>query len=114
MNPTFISYGALGIAIAAEVIATTLLPHTQEFTKPIPTLGMALLYCVAFYLLTIALRVLPVGIAYAIWSGLGIVLVTTINYFILKQTLDLPAILGLALIIVGVLIINLLSNSVPH
>lgn len=113
MSPVFV-YLALGVAIVAEVIGTSLLPHTQTFTRPLPTLLMVLMYGLAFYLLAHVIRTMPVGIAYAIWSGLGIVLIAAVNYFVLKQTLDLPALLGLGLIITGVLVINLFSKSVGH
>ncbi len=111
---TALVYLALGVAIVAEVIGTSLLPHTKEFTRLWPTLVMVLMYGLAFYLLAHVIRTMPVGIAYAIWSGLGIVLIAGVNYFVLKQTLDLPAVLGLGLIIAGVLVINLFSNSVGH
>ncbi|MGO3858594.1 multidrug efflux SMR transporter [Neisseriaceae bacterium CLB008] len=107
-------YLALGVAIVAEVIGTSLLPHTKEFTRPLPTVVMVLMYGVAFYLLSHVIRTVPVGIAYAIWSGLGIVLIAAVNYFVLKQTLDVPAMMGLGLIIAGVLVINLFSKSVSH
>ncbi|MBP6116134.1 MAG: QacE family quaternary ammonium compound efflux SMR transporter [Neisseriaceae bacterium] len=113
MTPVLV-YLALGVAIVAEVIGTSLLPHTQAFTRPVPTLLMALMYGLAFYLLAHVIRTVPVGIAYAIWSGLGIVLIAAVNYVVLKQTLDLPAMLGLGLIIAGVLVINLFSKSVGH
>lgn len=114
MNPAVIPYGALGLAIVAEVIATSLLSRTGEFTRLLPTVGVLSLYGVAFYFLTIALRVIPVGIAYALWSGLGIVLVAGVNYLLFRHTLDLPAILGLGLIIAGIVVINLFSGSVTH
>ncbi len=113
MNPVMV-YLALGVAIVAEVIGTSLLPHTKEFTRPLPTVVMVLMYGVAFYLLSHVIRTVPVGIAYAIWSGLGIVLIAAVNYFVLKQTLDVPAMMGLGLIIAGVLVINLFSKSVSH
>jgi small multidrug resistance pump len=71
MSPVFITYGALAFAIVCEVIATSILPHTKEFTRPGLTLVMALLYATAFYMLSIATRTMPIGIAYAIWSCLG-------------------------------------------
>ncbi len=107
-------YLTLGLAIVAEVVGTSLLPHTNVFTRPLPTVVMVLMYGLAFYLLAHVIRTMPVGIAYAIWSGLGIVLIAAVNYFVLKQSLDWPAILGLGLIIAGVLVINLFSKSVGH
>ncbi len=114
MNPALLTYGALAAAIALEVVGTTLLQQSQQFTRFLPTLGMALCYGCAFYLLSIALRTIPVGIAYGIWSGLGIVLVSAVGVFLFKQTLDLAAIAGLCLIIAGVIVVNVFSNSVSH
>ena len=111
---TLITWAALLGAIALEVAGTTLLQASQQFTRPWPTAGMAVCYGLAFYLLSIALRQMPVGIAYAIWSGLGVVLISVIGLFLFKQKLDLPAIIGLALIIGGVVVINLFSKSVSH
>jgi small multidrug resistance pump len=112
VNPT--TWLALLGAIGFEVMGTTLLQQSQQFTRPWPTAGLALCYGVAFYLLTLALKQMPVGLAYAIWSGLGVVLISVIGLFLFKQKLDLPAIIGLALIIGGVLVINLFSKSVSH
>src|SRR5690606_894814 len=101
-------------AIGFEVMGTTLLQQSQQFTKPWPTAGLAICYGIAFYLLTLALKQMPVGLAYAIWSGLGVVLISVIGLFLFKQKLDGPAIIGLALIIGGVVVINLFSKSVTH
>ena len=95
-------------------MGTTLLQQSQQFTKPWPTAGLAVCYGVAFYLLTLALKQMPVGLAYAIWSGLGVVLISVIGLFLFKQKLDVPAIIGLALIIGGVVVINVFSKSVTH
>ncbi|WP_200482655.1 MULTISPECIES: DMT family transporter [unclassified Acinetobacter] len=108
------AYLALALAIIFEVVATSLLPHTKGFTHALYTTIMAICYVCAFYLLSIVVKTLPVGIAYAIWAGLGIVLVAAINFVVLKQKLDLPALLGIFLIIAGVMIINLFSKSVSH
>ncbi len=105
---------ALAIAIVAEVVATSTLKMTAEFTKLVPSLIVIFGYAVAFYFMTLSLRVLPVGIMYAIWAGMGIVLVALIGWVVYKQVLDFPAILGLTLIIAGVVIINVFSNSVNH
>ena len=105
---------AIGIAIIAEVIATTSLKASKEFTLLVPSLMVVIGYSVAFYFMTISLRVLPVGIMYAIWSGVGIVLVSLLGWVVYKQALDFPAILGLGLIITGVIVINLFSNVVHH
>lgn len=95
-------------------MGTTLLQQSQQFTRPWPTAGLAVCYGVAFYLLTLALKQMPVGLAYAIWSGLGVVLISVIGLFLFKQKLDAPAIIGLALIIGGVVVINVFSKSVTH
>jgi small multidrug resistance pump len=108
------AYVYLAIAILAEVIATSSLKATAEFTKPWPSLLVIAGYGTAFYCLTLSLRVIPVGIAYAIWSGLGIVLVATAGYLLYQQKLDAPAILGMAMILGGVLVINLFSKSSAH
>lgn len=105
---------ALTIAVVAEVIATSSLKATAEFTKLWPTVMVIVGYLVAFYFMTISLRVLPVGIMYAIWAGAGIVLVTLVGWLFYKQVLDAPAIIGIGLIIAGVVTINLFSKTVPH
>lgn len=107
-------YVYLGIAIVAEVIATSSLKAAEEFTRPIPSIVVVIGYAVAFYSLSLCLRVIPVGIAYAIWSALGVVLVCIAGAVFYGQTLDTPALAGIGLIIAGVLVINLLSSSVTH
>ncbi len=107
-------YALLFVAIVLEVIGTTALQLSQQFTRLGPTLVLVVCYAAAFYCLSITLRVIPVGIAYAIWSALGIVLISMVGLIYFKQRLDLPAILGLALIIAGVLVVNLFSKSVSH
>lgn len=104
----------LSIAIVAEVIATSALQATQGFTKGLPTVITLLGYALAFYMLSLSLRAIPLGIAYAIWSGVGVVCVGIIAYFLYKQSLDLPAILGMSMIVGGVMIINLFSKSMAH
>ncbi len=104
----------LGIAIVAEVIGTSALKASESFTKLVPSLVTLVAYCLAFYFLALTLRTIPVGIAYAIWSGLGIVLISLVAWFMFRQALDTPALIGLALIIAGVLVINLFSKSVAH
>ncbi|MBC7696980.1 MAG: QacE family quaternary ammonium compound efflux SMR transporter [Bacteroidia bacterium] len=105
---------AIAIAIVAEVTATTALKASNEFTRLWPSLIVVAGYGVAFYFMTISMRVLPVGIMYAIWSGLGIVLVSIIGWFVYKQALDVPAMIGMGLIILGVVVINVFSKSVGH
>lgn len=104
----------LGLAIIAEVIATSTLKASDEFTRFWPSVVVVVGYVCAFYFLTLALRVLPVGIAYAVWAGLGIVLVTLVGTVVYGQRLDLPGIIGIGLIVAGVLVINLLSETGAH
>lgn len=104
----------LSIAIIAEVIATTALKASEGFTRLYPALITAAGYAIAFYCLTLTLRVIPVGIAYAVWSGVGIVAISVIGYFMFKQTLDAAALIGIGLIIAGVLVLNLFSKSALH
>ncbi len=101
-------------AIVCEVIATSFLKKTDQFTRLVPSIVTVLAYAGAFYCLSVTLKDLPVGIAYAIWAGVGIVLVALIGLFCFKQSLDWPSMIGIALIILGVVIINVFSKSVPH
>ncbi len=105
---------ALAIAIVAEVIGTTALKASNEFARLWPSLIVVVGYGTAFYFMSISMRVLPVGIMYAIWSGMGIVLVSIIGWVIYKQTLDVPAMIGMGLIIAGAIVINVFSKSVVH
>ena len=114
MSPTMIAYGYLAIAIVCEVIGTTFLVKSEQFTRFIPTLIMAVLYAISFYLLTQIIKTIPIGIAYALWGGLGIVLTSLVGLFFFKQTLDTAAVIGIAMIVGGVVVMNLLSNSVAH
>ncbi len=107
-------YVYLGAAIVLEVIGTTLLKASQEFTRLWPSAGTVCAYAGSFYLLSLALRSIPTGIAYAIWSGCGIVLVSLIAWIVFKQKLDFPALAGMGLIIAGVVVINLFSDSATH
>ena len=108
------TYLYLAIAIVAEVIATSFLKSTEGFTKLWPSVVVGLGYAAAFYFLSLTLRTMSVGIVYAIWCGAGIVLVAFIAWLIFGQKLDLPAVLGMALIVAGVAVINVFSNSVRH
>ncbi|MEC5214062.1 small multidrug resistance pump [Polaromonas sp. CG_9.5] len=108
------AYPALGIAIVAEVIATTALKASDSFTQLWPSLLAVAGYAIAFYFLTLTLRTVPTGIAYAIWSGLGIVLITIASFLIYRQTIDLPGLLGMALIVAGVVVLNVFSKSAAH
>ncbi|MCY6410615.1 multidrug efflux SMR transporter [Acinetobacter sp. VNH17] len=104
----------LFVAIIAEVIATSALKSSEGFTKPIASVIVVLGYIIAFYCLSLTLKTIPVGIAYAIWSGVGIVLVTTIAWIVFGQKLDVWGIVGIALIMSGVLVLNLLSKTSSH
>lgn len=108
------SYVYLAMAILAEVTATSMLKASEEFTRPLPSLIVVLGYGSAFYLLTLVLRTIPVGVAYALWSGLGIVLVAIAAAIMYKQIPDWPAVVGIALIVLGVAVINLFSRTVGH
>lgn len=107
-------YVPLAVAIALEVAGTSLLQRSEQFSRLWPTVGMAACYLVSFYLLSLSLRVLPIGIAYAIWSAVGIVLVAVIGLVAFGQRLDLPAVIGLALIVAGVAVVNVFSKSIGH
>ena len=108
------TYAALSIAILLEVVGTTFLHLTEQLTRPVPTSIMGACYVASFYFLSLALRTLPIGLAYAIWSGLGIVLISIIGYAKFRQALDTPAIVGVGLIVAGVVIVNLFSKSIVH
>ncbi|MGA0615166.1 DMT family transporter [Paracoccus sp. KR1-242] len=109
-----LTYATLIVAIVLEVTGTTFLQRSEQFTRLVPTLMMGLCYAGSFYFLSHALRAMPLGIAYAIWSGLGIVLVSLIGLFVFGQRLDVAAIIGLGLIIAGVIVVNLFSGSISH
>lgn len=108
------SYAFLLAAIVAEVIATTALARSESFTRLVPSSIAVVGYVVAFWLLSFTIRVMPTGVVYAIWSGMGIVLITAVAWIWYRQSLDLAALIGLGLIVAGVLVINLFSRSVPH
>lgn len=108
------AYLYLAIAILSEVMATVSLKASQQFSRFFPTMIVIFGYFTAFYFLSLSLKTIPVGIAYAIWSGFGIVLVSVSGYFVYQQKLDLPAILGIGLILAGVLLITLYSKSGAH
>lgn len=99
------------LAVIAETIGTTALQASAQFSRLWPSVVVVIAYAAAFYLLALALRSFPVGIAYALWSGLGIVFIALIGFIVFGQKLDLPAIIGMALILAGILVINLFSSS---
>ncbi len=102
----------LGVAILFETIGTTALKASDGMTRALPALVVVLAYALSFWLLAIVLRVIPVGVAYAIWSGLGICFIALIGWFVFGQRLDAPALLGIGLIIAGIVVINLFSAKV--
>lgn len=104
----------LGIAIVAETIATSALKSSEGFTKLAPSAIVLAGYGVAFYFLSLTLRAIPVGIAYAVWSGVGIVLITAVGWAFFGQKMDAPALIGMALIIAGVVIMNVFSSAGAH
>ncbi|MDP5292333.1 multidrug efflux SMR transporter [Oceanimonas sp. CHS3-5] len=108
------AYLLLTLAIAAEVVATTALKASAGFTRPGPSLLVVAGYGLAFWLLGLVVKTVPVGVAYAIWSGAGIVLVTLLAVLFYRQVPDFPALLGMGLIIAGVAVIQLWSNSGGH
>ncbi len=107
-------YLYLSIAIIAEVIATSALKASNAFTNLVPSIIVVIGYGVAFYCLSLVLKTIPVGVAYAIWSGLGVVLIAMVGLVVFDQTLDLAAIIGMALIVAGVIVMNVFSQSVSH
>lgn len=108
------SYLLLGLAIAAEVLGTSALKASDGFTRLAPSLITVVAYGVSFYFLSLTLKSMPIGIAYAVWSGVGIVLISAIGWLLYGQRLDAPALIGLGLIVAGVLVVNLFSKSAGH
>ncbi len=104
----------LGLAIVTEVMASSALRASDGFTRVGPTLLLIFGYGVSFYFLSLTLRTIPMGIAYAVWSGVGIFLICMVGWLVFEQKLDLPAIIGLSFIILGVVILNVFSKSVGH
>ena len=111
--PTHV-YLVLAVAILAETVGTSALQASQQFTRLWPSVLVVLAYGVSFYLLSMTLKVLPVGIVYAMWSGLGIVFIALIGYLVFRQALDWPAVMGMAMILGGILVIHLFSKATPH
>jgi small multidrug resistance pump len=109
-----LNYVYLLIAVAFEVTATMALKETDGFTRLWPSLISIVGYALTFYFLSLMLRTLPVGIVYALWCGLGIFFLVAVAWIFYRQALDLPALLGLGLIVAGVAVINLFSKSIPH
>ncbi len=107
-------YVYLLIAIIAEVMATSSLKASQTFTRLLPSLAVIVGYGAAFYFLSLSLKGIGVGVAYALWSGIGIVLLSVVGVVVFGEKIDLPAVIGFALIVAGVIILNLYSNVVAH
>lgn len=107
-------YLYLTVAIIAEVAATSALKASEEFTRLVPSMIVVAGYGIAFYFMSLILRTIPIGITYAVWSGLGIVLVTIAGIFLYKQIPDIPAIIGMSLIVSGVVVIHIFSKTIVH
>lgn len=108
------AYGLLTLAIICEVMGSTALAKSDDFTKIIPTSITLVCFSIAFYLVSHVIKVISLGITYAIWSGIGIVLTAFIGVFFLRNPLDLPAIIGITFIVIGVVIMNAFSNIATH
>lgn len=114
MNPTLVAYGWLAAAIIAEVTGSAMLQKSAQFTRLWPTVAMGACFVTSLFCLSMALRGIPLGVAYAIWAGVGIVLTTAVSVVVFGFGLDGWAVVGIGLIIAGVLVLNLLSQSVAH
>ena len=108
------NYFLLGLAIVAEVVGTSFMKQSEGFTKLAPSLITITAYVIAFYCLSLTLKTIPTGVAYAIWSGVGIVLIASVAWIFQGQKLDAPAMLGMGLIIAGVVVMNLFSKVAAH
>ncbi|MDR9427948.1 MAG: SMR family transporter [Salibaculum sp.] len=107
-------YLYLMLAVAAETIGTSALQASAQFTRLWPSVLVVVAYAISFYLLSLTLKYMPVGIMYAMWSGLGIVFIALIGWLVFRQTLDLPAVIGITLILTGIAIIQLFSATTSH
>lgn len=114
MNALILAYAMLALAIVSEVTGSVFLVKSEGFTKLGPSLLVVVFYVISFYLLSQVIKTIPLGIAYAIWGGVGIVLTALIGFFVFKQILDLPALIGIAMIVGGVIVMNVFSNSIGH
>ena len=114
MSSALSAYAALGLAIVLEVAGSAFLQRSEQFTRFWPTLAMAILYAGSFYCLSHAIKAMPLSVAYAVWGGVGIILTAAASYFLFQQMLDLAAIIGIALIVSGVFVINLFSQTAVH
>lgn len=107
-------YVYLAISIIAEVIATSSLKASEEFTKPIPSIMVVVGYGVAFHFLSLTLKTIPVGVAYAIWAGAGVTLVAVVGWLLFGQKMDAAAMIGMGLIVAGVVVMQVFSKTVSH
>lgn len=114
MSPNLTAFAALAGAIVCEVAGTTMLQLSQQFTRVVPTVMMGVLYVASLYFLSQVLKAIPLGIAYAIWGGLGIVLTAIVGMVLFRQALDAAALLGIAMIVGGIVVINLFSRTAGH
>jgi small multidrug resistance pump len=108
------TFGILFLAILSEVIATTALKFSEGFTKLVPSVVVVIGYGLSFYLLSISLKVMPIGVAYAIWSGVGLVLTVIAGMLLWRETLDWVRVIGIVLILAGIVFINVVSKSTTH
>ena len=108
------SWLLLLVAVVCEVVGTSAIKYSNDFTKVIPSIVVFVGFGMAFYILSMSLKVIPIGMAYAVWSGLGIVLISIIGHFVFNQRLDTPAFIGMGFILAGVLIMQVFSSAVAH
>lgn len=108
------SYAYLAIAIVAEVVGTSALKASEEFTRLVPSIVVVVGYAVAFFFLSLTLRTIPVGISYAIWAGAGVALIVAASAILFRQIPDVPALVGVGLIVAGVVVVNTMSNMTAH
>ena len=114
MNPMLMAYILLALAIVSEVTGSTFLVKSEGFTQLVPSILVVVFYVISIYLLSQVIKTIPLGVAYAIWGGVGIVLTALIGFLIVRQSLDLAALIGIALIIGGVIVMNIFSKTVGH
>ena len=114
MSPALIAYATLALAICAEVAGSAFLKSSDGFSRLGPTLAVLFFYALAFFFLAQVLRTIPLGVAYAIWSGVGIILTALVGFFVFRQTLDAGAVAGIALIVAGVVVMNVFSRTTGH
>ena len=114
MIPMLMAYILLALAIVSEVTGSTFLVKSEGFTQLVPSILVVVFYVISFYLLSQVIKTIPLGVAYAIWGGVGIVLTALIGFLIFRQSLDLAALIGIALIIGGVIVMNIFSKTVGH